>query len=251
MPVSIFGTGFVEPLTVTVGPYDGQMLVVTPTSVSATRIDFVMPAGVAGQYVSVTVATAADAQTAANAFLYVAPVAFEVDGEAGGTFVTPDGLTITVPGQGVSGSFYLTMTPLPPEPGVPGNVLMYSFRLDAVLNGTPLASLTNPVTITLPIDENIFAIADGERPWLYQYVAVGGSGRGVESQSRESEQRSTLTLHSDSDSASAAGRWALVRGQQYEPTTQVMTVALRPMGLYALSTAYLRAYYLPVVPVAR
>jgi hypothetical protein len=37
----------------------------------------------------------------------------------------------------------------------------------------------------------------------------------------------------------------------YEPTTRVMTVALRPMGEYALSTAYLRSYWFPVVPVLR
>jgi hypothetical protein len=43
----------------------------------------------------------------------------------------------------------------------------------------------------------------------------------------------------------------LVRGQQYEPTTRVMTVALRPMGEYALSTAYLRANWFPLVPVLR
>jgi hypothetical protein len=43
----------------------------------------------------------------------------------------------------------------------------------------------------------------------------------------------------------------LVRGQVYEPTTQVMTVALRPMGEYALSTSLVRSYWLPLVPVLR
>jgi hypothetical protein len=42
-----------------------------------------------------------------------------------------------------------------------------------------------------------------------------------------------------------------VRGQVYEPTTRVMTVALRPMGEYALSTSLLRSYWLPLVPVLR
>jgi hypothetical protein len=242
MPVSIFGEGFAEPLTVLVGPYEGEMIIVTPTAVSSTRIDFVMPAGAAGQYVSVTVTSADGSATAANAFLYMAPVAFEVNGETGGTFVTPDGLTITVPSQGVAGNFVITMTPLPPEPGVPGNVLMYSFRLDALLNLVPLASLTNPVTIQLPIDENIFAIADGERPWLYQWV--GGAERKEEGGKRKEER-------SASANRSSAGSWSLVRGQQYDMGTRLMTVALRPMGVYALSTAYLRAYYLPLVPVLK
>jgi hypothetical protein len=42
-----------------------------------------------------------------------------------------------------------------------------------------------------------------------------------------------------------------VRGQVYEPTTQVMTVALRPMGEYALSTSILRAYWFSLVPVLK
>jgi hypothetical protein len=240
MPVQIFGTGFAAALTVTVGPYtDGLMIDVPFVRTNDGQIDFVMPAGVAGQRVSVTVQTANSAQTAVNAFAYVQPDVIEVDGETGGVFTTTDGVVVTIPPQGVSGSFFITMTPLPPASGVPGNVLMYSFRLDAVLNGTPLASLTNPVTIKLPIDENIFAIADGERPWLYQWV--GGSDR--ESDSGRLAAK-TMTIHS-----AAAGSWSLVRGQQYDAGTQMMTVALRPMGVYALSTLRLRAYWFPMVPV--
>lgn len=33
--------------------------------------------------------------------------------------------------------------------------------------------------------------------------------------------------------------WTLVRGPQYDPGTQQMTVTLRPMGVYALSTVVL------------
>jgi hypothetical protein len=168
--VQIFGSGFLAAQTVLIGPYNGVMASVPFTIENDGQIDFVMPEGVAGQAVSVTV------QTAADAFTYVEPVVFEVDGAAGGEFVTPDVLTITVPAQGVSGSFYLTMTPLPPEPGVPGN---YSFRLDALLNGTPLASLTNPVTIQPPIDEGIFAIQDGERPWGRRTTVDGGQRSAV------------------------------------------------------------------------
>jgi len=160
-------------------------------------------------------------------------------------FTTTDGVVVTIPPQGVAGSFVITMTPLPPAPGVPGNVLMYSFRLDALLNGTPLATLTNPVTITLPIDEGIFAIADGERPWLYQWV--GGSDRDrYRDSGRLATKTNTMTIHS-----AAAGSWSLVRGQEYDAGMLLMTVALRPMGVYALSTAYVREFWFPLVPVVK
>ncbi len=246
MPVQIFGMGFVAALTVTVGPYtDGLMIDVPFVSVNDGQIDFVMPAGVAGQRVSVTVQTANDTQTASNAFTYVQPEMIEFDGETGGVFTTTDGVVVTIPPQGIAGTFFLTMTPLPPAPGVPGNVLMYSFRLDAVLNGFKLETLTNPVTITLPIDEGIFAIADGERPWLYQWVGGSDSNRYRDS-GRLATKTNTMTIHS-----AAAGSWSLVRGQEYNPGTRLMTVALRPMGVYALSTAYVREYWFPVVPVVK
>jgi hypothetical protein len=236
MPVQIFGSGFLAAQTVLVGPYNGVMVSVPFTIENDGQIDFVMPAGVAGQVVSVTVQTATDAQTAADAFTYVEPQMIEVDGQTGGVFTTTDGVVVTIPPQGVDGMFVITMTPLPPEPGVPGNILMYSFRLDALLNWQPLAVLTNPVTIRLPIDENIFAIQDGERPWLYQYVALG--------QQREKSGE-------EIGNRAAAGRWVLVRGQQYDSGTRLMTVGLKPMGVYALSTAFLRDYWFPQVPVLR
>jgi hypothetical protein len=245
MPVQIFGTGFVAPLTVTVGPYDGVMIAVPFTIENDGQIDFVMPPGLAGQQVSVTVATADSAQTAANAFTYVQPDVIEFDGETGGVFTTTDGVVVTIPPQGVAGNFVITMTPLPPAPGVPGNILMYAFRLDALLNGFKLETLTNPVTITLPIDEGIFAIADGERPWLYQWV--GGSDRDrYRDSGRLATKTNTMTIHS-----AAAGSWSLVRGQEYDAGMLLMTVALRPMGVYALSTAYVREFWFPLVPVVK
>ena len=226
-------------LTVTVGPYDGVMVAVPFTIENDKQIDFVMPAGVAGQQVSVTVATAGEAQTAPDAFTYVQPQVIEFNGLTGGVFTTTDGVVVEIPSQGVDGMFMITMTPLPPAPGVPGNILMYSFRLDALLNGFKLETLTNPVTIKLPIDENIFALADGERTWLYFWTDVGGRPSSV-------VRRPSSVVRRPS---SVVGFWALVRGQEYNPGTRLMTVALKPMGVYALSTAYLRAFWFPVVPV--
>jgi alpha-tubulin suppressor-like RCC1 family protein len=246
MPVQIFGTGFVAALTVTVGPYEGEMVSVPFTIESDSQIDFVMPPGVAGQQVSVTVQTADSSQTAANAFTYVQPDVIEVDGQTGGVFTTTDGVVVTIPPQGVDGMFVITMTPQPPAPGVPGNILMYAFRLEAMLNWVPLATLTNPVTIQLPVDPAI--VPNGERPYLYQWV--GGQERGERSEERE-EEGSALFSHSSPLTSLSSGRWVLVRGQVYEPTTRVMTVALRPMGEYALSTTLLRSYWFPVVPTMK
>jgi alpha-tubulin suppressor-like RCC1 family protein len=240
MPVQIFGSGFTGALSVTV---DGVSVPFTITNDG--QINFVMPPGTAGTSVDVTIISTDGSVTAADAFTYVDPQVIEFDGEAGGVFTTTDGVVVTIPPQGVSGSFYLTMTPLPPAPGVPGNVLMYAFRLDAVWNGMGLSTLTNPVTIQLPIDENIFALQDGERPWLYQWI--GGEERGKRSE-EGGKEGSALTSHSSPLTSLSSGRWVLVRGQSYEPATRIMTVALRPMGEYALSTAVVRDYWFPIIP---
>jgi hypothetical protein len=250
MPVSLFGAGFAVALTVTINGTPVEF-----TIVDDGRITFAMPAGTAGTSVSVTVQTANATETLADAFTYLAPTVVEVDAEQGLVFTTSNGLVVTVPPQGISGSLVITLTPQPPAPGVPGNILMYAFRLEALLDGAPLATLTNAVTITLPIDEGIFAIQDGERPWLYQWIGgeergKRGEERGKRSEERE-EERSALTSHSSPLTSLSAGRWILVRGQQYDAGTQVMTVALRPMGEYALSTSLVRSYWVPLVPVLR
>jgi hypothetical protein len=100
------------------------------------------------------------------------------------------------------------------------------------------------VTIQLPVDPAI--VPNGERPWLYQWI--GGEERGKRSEERE-EERSALTSHSSPLTSLASGRWTLVAGQSYDASTKVVTVGLRPMGVYALSTALLRSYWFPVVPV--
>jgi hypothetical protein len=106
------------------------------------------------------------------------------------------------------------------------------------------------VTIRLPIDENIFAIQDGERPWLYQYVALGQQ-RGKSGEEREKSGEERGNSGEEIGNRVAAGRWTLVRGQAYDPGARLMTVGLKPMGVYALSTAFLRDYWFPQVPVLR
>jgi hypothetical protein len=215
MPVTLFGSGFSVATAVRVSNSIANVSVpFTPTG--DTRIDFVMPAGEDGTTADITVETESGSQTAAQAFRYVAPIRVEVDGNTGAEITTVNGIVIVIPPQGVSGTLVITMTPAPPESSVPGTVLMHSFRLDALLNGETLATLANPVTITLPVDPGV--VPNGEQPWLYRW---------------------TMT----------AGKWSLVPGQNYEAGQ--VRVTSRPMGLYALSTAILRSYWLPVVPMLR
>jgi hypothetical protein len=234
MPVSLFGSGFSEAIMVTV---DGASVPFTKTRDG--RIDFIMPAGVDGTVVDIVVTTVGDSTMAANAFTYVAPVTASFNGNAGAVFTVTGGITVAVPPQGVDGMFVVTLTAQPPQPGVPGDVLMHAFRLDALLNWVPLASLTNPITIELPVDPEI--VPAGERPWLYQWS--GGEERGERSEEREEEGSALTSLSS--------GQWTLVPNQTYDAANRNVTVALRPMGLYALSTSLVRSYWLPLVPVLR
>jgi hypothetical protein len=245
MPVAIFGAGFTGALTVTV---DGVSVPFTKTHDG--RIDLIMPPGTDGDVVDFTVYTADSSVTAAQAFTYVAPETIVLDGSAGGVFTTSAGVVVAVPSQGVSGSFIITLTPVPPQDGLPGDVLMHSFRLDALLNGVPVTVLSQPVTINLPVDVSI--VPAGERPWLYVWTA--GEERGERSEQRE-EEGSALTSHTSSLfsrssplTSRAGGRWTLVPGQSYDPVNQRVTVALRPMELYALSTTLIRDYWFPLVP---
>ena len=163
----------------------------------------------------------------------MAPLVAVFDGEQGAVFTTTDGVVVNVPPQGVSGSFIITLTPVPPQSGLPGDVLMHSFRLDALLNGVPIAVLSQPVTIQLPVDVSI--VPSGERPWLYTWTADGGLPSAVQT--------------TDGDRSSVSGRWALVPGQSYDAVAQEVTVALKPMNLYALSTVLIRDYWFSLVPV--
>jgi hypothetical protein len=243
MPVALFGTGFNAATGLRVSNTITNALVPF-TITSDGRIDFVMPAGVDGTYADITVETASDSKTAEDAFRYMAPKQAEFDGEAGAVITTPNGITITIPPQGVSGMFVVTITPQTPEPGVPGSVLMHVFRLDAMLNWVPLTSLTNPITIALPVDPAI--VPTGETPYLWEWTTAEERGERSEKRERES---SALTPRS----SSLTPRWEYVQGQSYDAATKQVTVALKPMGLYALSTSILsgRAYWFPIVPMLR
>ena len=228
MPVSLFGPGFLGATGVTV---DGAP--VTFTILSDARITFIMPAGSDGALVDVVVATAGSSVTLADAFTYVAPMVTNVDAATGTVFTTTAGVVVHVPPQGVAGSLVLTLTPFAPQPGLPGDVLLHSFMLEATLNGAPLASLTMPVTISLPVDPSV--VPAGQRPWLYVWTTGGG---------RPTADAATTD---DGRPTTVGGRWTLVPNQTYSAGSGVITVAVKPMALYALSTLAMHQYYVPQV----
>jgi len=82
---------------------------------------------------------------------------------------------------------------------------------------------------------DVSIVPSGERPWLYTWTADGGLPSAVQT--------------TDDDRSSVSGRWALVPGQSYDAVAQEVTVALKPMNLYALSTVLIRDYWFSLVPV--
>ncbi len=161
MPVQVFGSGLTGVLTVEV---DG-VPVVPFKIINDGRIDFVMPEGVVGTSVSVTVRTASDVGTLTNAFTYVAPATGSVDASTGGVIVLPGGVTLTVPTLGISGTLMVTLTPSAPITNVEGGVLLYSFEIEATVDGAPV---TTTMRLELPVDANV--IPSGEQPWLFQQL---------------------------------------------------------------------------------
>jgi hypothetical protein len=85
-------------------------------------------------------------------------------------------------------------------------------------------------------------VPNAERPWLYQWIGRAGNPRG------ESER---LFPADASSRLSSSGFWALVPRQVYDPVNRKVSVVLKPMGLYALSTSYRRATHFPLVPMLR
>ncbi len=217
MPVTLFGTGFSVATGVRVSNSITDALV--PFTVTGDgRIDFVMPAGVDGTWADITVETANESVSVAQAFSYQAPVSVAFDGQTGAVITLTSGVIITIPAQGVDGVFVITMTPQAPSTTVPGSVLMHVFLLEGLLNGDPLVALTNPLTIVLPVPEGL--VATDEQPWLYS-SSIGGT------------------------------RWVLVPGQVYDEASEKVTTPVRPMGSYALSAARIQACWFPIVPVIR
>ncbi len=223
MPVSLLGEGFLNVLTVTVDITAVKRF----TIVNDNRIDFVMLPGTAGQKVDVKVESADASALAQQIFTYLDTSSGSV-GAGGGTITTSSGVTLVVAGLG--GSFVLTFTPTTPPQQFIGNLLMYSFQLEALLNGDSIPTISNPVTITLSV--NPADVPVGETPYLYEYVPPSTSNRvGGESRALDA----------------APGEWQFVPGQAYDAVNGVVTAPLYRMSSYTLSTLKLRTWWFPNV----
>jgi hypothetical protein len=167
MPVAVFGGGLAGATGV-----DVNGLPVTPYTVTSDgRIDFVMPPGVAGSTVSVTVRLASGDLTLAEAFRYEAQASGSVDAAAGGIVTTTSGVTLTVAALPVSGTVLVTLIPVAPPTTTQGSVLLYSFALSVTLDGKPLLSAANAVRVDYTVD-GVPTIA-GEQPWAFEQQADG------------------------------------------------------------------------------
>ena len=209
MPVQLFGTGLTDVLTVEV---DG--IPVTPFTITNDgRIKFVMPAGVAGTSVTVTVRTASDAGTLTNAFLYLAPEVQSIDASTGGVIALPGGVTLTVPTLGITGTVVVTLTPSIPPTNVTGSLLLYSFSLNMSVNGKPLSS--GAYSVLLDFD-------------------AGGSVGGANEKPRMLE-------------SAEGGGWSLVGLQTYSPDTQHLSARVSRSASYAVSMSSAARIMAPVV----
>jgi hypothetical protein len=229
MPVSLFGSSFTGAFSVTAGGQPVEFTILDDGRIDITA----MPAGNNFTYVDIVVTGPAGSATAAQAFLYVEFSSGEVPA-AGGVITTASGATVTVPALG--SAFVLTYTPIAPPIPPLGNVLMHVFRLDATLNWVPVAEISRPITIELPVDPGV--VPSGERPWLYVLTTAGSA------ESNGSRDRGTSTF-----STASTRQWQLVPGQTYDPATRRVTVELDLMRTYALSTLRLREYWFPTMPV--
>lgn len=224
MPVSLLGSGFDGATSVLVN----GAAVVSYTILSDGRIDFIMPAGVEGTSVDIEVIGPGGASLAAQTFSFVGASSGAVDGEIGGVVTTTSSVTVYVPAQGIIGRFIFTLTSEPPPIDPLGDLLMYSFRLQSSLNGMPLPSITNPVTIELYVDSTV--VADGKTPYLYEYIGEAARYPGLSLRQFASGE---------------VGYWFLVPNQTYVPALKKVIVPLTRMGRYAMSTLLLQRLYVP------
>jgi hypothetical protein len=202
---------------------------------SRRRIDFTMKqsVAVAGTTVDVTVVKAnGDVVTITQAYTFVGPTSAAGSTSTGAVLTTTSGITVTVPPQGTSlrpdaaqigGSLVITYAPsgvLTP----PGDVPLSFFDVAVSIDDSPIATLTNALTMELPVDPAL--VPAGQRPWLFE-----------------------LTSRSSSLVSLSSGRWSLVPNQTYDPATGLVTAPTNRLGTYVLVTASMRWNYFPTLMI--
>jgi hypothetical protein len=198
------------------------------------RVVFTMrqSVAVAGTTVDVVLVKAGGVvMTFTQAYTFTGPTSATGSTSTGAVLTTTSSVTITVPRQGtnlrpdaaqIGGSLVITYAPsgvLTP----PGDVPLSFFDVAVSIDDSPVATLTNALTVELPVDPAV--VPAGQRPWLYE-----------------------LTSHSSPLTSSAdGGQWSVVANQTYDPATGLVTALTNRLGTYALVTAAMRSVYVPYV----
>ena len=190
-----------------------------------TKIDFTMKktVAVAGTTVDVVLVKADDTvMTFTQSFAFEEPTTVTGTTASGAVLTTTSGVTVTVPPQAalrpaapqIAGTLVITYAQVdtPAEP--PGDVPLSFFEVSMDVDGSLVPTLTHPAIFELPVDAAM--VPPGQRPWLYEWVAVGGT-------------------------------WSLVANQTYDPATGLVTAPTNRLGIYVLVTAAMRWNYFPQV----
>ncbi len=231
MPATVLGSGFTGATQLLIG---GVSVPFTVTGDG--RIEFVTPPGVDGTTVDIEVVTPNGTVTLANAFGYAEVDTTAIDAGTGGVMTTSNGVRIEVPGQGISGTLQITVTPETPPAAQEGRLLMYSFRVEATLDGEPLGVITNALQMKLAVDTQY--MRGGWLPWLWEWNGTEMANRSSESERTLRSMNAPATLHS------AASLWSQVPGQQYDAVKGEVHASVKTMTHYTVTVRRgLRQWY--------
>ncbi len=153
-PVTIYGTGFTSPLTVTFTPPGGAAGTVDGTVVSATEVTATAPAGTAIGTADVTVTTSAGTSLAslATQYTYIGAGTPFVTGVSPGYGIPGGGQPVAITGTGLSGASAVTFTPVGGGTGVGATSVANDLTTPDTLVSAVIPAGTGTVDVTVTTD---------------------------------------------------------------------------------------------------
>ncbi len=153
-PVTIYGTGFSSPVTVTFTPAGGAAGTVDGTLVSATEVTATAPAGIAIGTADVTVTTSAGTSLASPASQYTCIAAGTpfVTGVSPGYGIPGGGQPVAITGTGLSGASAVTFTPAGGGTGVGATGVANDLSTPDTLVTAVIPAGTGTVDVTVTTD---------------------------------------------------------------------------------------------------
>lgn len=150
-PVTIYGTGFTSPVTVTFTPPGGAAGTVEGTVVSATEVTATAPAGTVIGTADVTVTTSAGTSLAspASQYTYIGAGTPFVTGVSPGYGITGGGQPVAITGTGLSGASAVTFTPLGGGTGVSATSVANDHTTPGTLVTAIIPAGTGTVDVTV------------------------------------------------------------------------------------------------------